>query len=107
MPAPKSVIRAGAALIKARRTAVLLATQIDEAIVAIGDATNDLVESHQLKHMQAGEALVLLRQAQTAPGLVMQAHDSVRKAISARGVEEPTDDEIVAVLGGVSAASIR
>ncbi len=107
MPAPKSVIRAGAKLIAARRTAVLLATQIDEAITAIGDATNELVESHQLKHMQAGEALVLLRQAQAAPGLVMQAHDSVRKAISARGVEEPTDEEIVAVLGGVSAASIR
>lgn len=108
MAAPESVVKAGAALIAARFTAIDLAEQIDQAISAIETAADELTATHDLKHMQAGSAYVKLRKAQAAVGLIMDAHNDIRLEIKAAGIPEPTDAQILAVIGtNRKAASIR
>lgn len=98
------VVKAGAALIRARRTAEELDKDIEAAIAAIKDAAVELAPMHGLKLMQAGSAYAKLRQAQAAHGLIMDAHNDVRLAIKSVGLEEPTDAELVSNTG---TASIR
>lgn len=107
MATPESVILAGAALIMARTTAETLEKEVDAAILAIEAAAGELVKSHGLKHMQAGEAYAILREVQGTKGRIMMAHNSVRAAITAAGIPEPTDEEIVKAIGNNRAASIR
>lgn len=104
MAAPDSVVKAGLALLRARRTAEELEKDVEAAIVAIRAAADELVPLHGLKHMQAGSAYAKLRQVQAAPGLVMDAHNDVRLAIGGKGIDEPTDAQLVANAG---TASIR
>lgn len=98
------VVKAGSALIRARRSAEELSKDIEAAIAAIHDAAVELAPMHGLKHMQAGSAYAKLRQAQASLGLIMDAHNDVRLAIKGVGLEEPTDAEI---LGNAGTASIR
>lgn len=102
--AEPSIVKAGAALLRARRAAEELDKDIDAAIVAIREAATELAPIHGLKHMQAGASYASLRQAQMALGLVMKAHDDVRTAIKSVGLQEPTDAELV---GNAGTASIR
>lgn len=104
MAAPDSVVKAGIALIRARRTAEELEKQIDTAIAAIRAAADELVPEYGLKHMQSGSAYAKLRKAQAALGYIMDAHNDVRLAIGEKGIEEPTDAQVVL---GVGTASIR
>lgn len=108
MAAPDSVVKAGAKLIEARFTALDLADQLQDAIAAVMASADELTGTHDLKHMQLGSAYAKLRQAQAAAGLIMDAHNDLRLQIKAAGIPEPTDAQIVAVIGtNRKATSIR
>ncbi len=96
---PAEVIHAGAALIKARRSAESLSAAVDLAVAALGPAVDVMTKEHGAKRMQAGATLALLRQAQMAHGLVMDAHDKLRAVLAECDVAEPTDRQILAALG--------
>ena len=94
---PDEVIAAGRALIDARKCAWKLSELIDEALAQLEPAVDHMVKVHGAKRMQSGEALVLLREAQTAVGKVMMAHQSLRQVLVGCDVEEPTDDQVASI----------
>lgn len=94
---PDEVIAAGRALIVARKTAWQLSMEIDSALAMLYDAVNVVTAKHGAKVMQAGEAYTKLRKAQTAYGLVMEAHDSLRAVLIECGIDQPTDAQIASI----------
>lgn len=99
---PAEVVRAGARLVALRRLAKRLEDAIDEALPDIQEGINCVVDKHGAAYVQAGEAKTLLRTAQTAAGLIMQAHNSLRLVLVERGIAEPTGDQIITLLAEAS-----
>lgn len=96
-PTPDSVIDAGTALVRARRTAWQLESDIAAALEAVEAATQEMVRAGA-KEMQAGAARARLYQAAMAYGLIGEAHDSLRAVIGQLGYSEPENDKILARL---------
>jgi len=113
---PQEVVRAGAALVRLRRMAKQLEDAIDQEMPAIQAAIVHVCDCHGAKYVQAGEAKVSLRLAQTAPGYIMQAHNALRLVLGECGINEPSDKQIIACMSddeqgeekpGAEPASIR
>lgn len=51
------------------------------------------------KKMQYAEARIHLLEARKAAYHVMMAHDSLRKSLKECGVAEPTDDDLISIVG--------
>ena len=98
-PCPTSVKFAGAQLVKARRMAADLTKQISIAYDAVKATEADMVPKGA-KCMEYGPALKNLAQAAMAEGLIGEAHNFLRVPLARLDVEEPTDADIVVVLGG-------
>lgn len=96
-PAPDSVVTTGKALILARKSAEHMSDLINDALAALETAIDDMVKGHGAKAMQAGECIQLLREAQRSHGLVMQAHNSLRKVLIDCDVEQPTDAQVLSI----------
>ena len=97
---PDSVKLAGARWVKARRTARVLAGEIDDALKATKRAGKEMKEEHGMRIMELGIAFREGRLAQAAEGHVAAGHNSLREMLGKCGVEEPTDDDIIVILGG-------
>ena len=95
-PVPTEVIECGKALIKARKSASNMSADIDAAIAALHPAIDATVKLGA-KGMQAGVALEKLRKAQSALGLVMQAHNSLRQVLVELDIEQPTDAQVLSI----------
>lgn len=93
---PEAVIEAGRALLIARRTAMHLSMQVDDAVKLMTAAVPVMVE-HGAKVMQMGDALARLRHAQSAFGEIMAAHESLRLVLVACDVAEPTDEQVASI----------
>lgn len=106
---PPEVIAAGAALVHIRLRAAALADEIDTALPTIRKGIAAVVDGHGAKNMQAGTAIRKLRELQGGEGLAGEAHDSLRKVLAEVDIAEPTDAEIKAFIGDLTArvASIR
>ncbi len=96
-PVPPEVVEAGRALIVARKAAYALSEAIDAACAALGPAVDVMTKDHGAKHMEAGQAYANLRIAQSAYGLVMEAHESLRQVLGKHDVESPTDDQVASI----------
>lgn len=96
-PCPQEVIDTGRALIQARKLAEAMSGKIDEAIPLLEKAVAVMVNDGGAKAMQAGAAFVRLRQAQTAFGLIMEAHESLRRVLEECDVEQPTDAQVASI----------
>ncbi len=96
-PVPDSVVATGKALILARKSAEHTSDLINDALAALESAVDDMVKDHGAKAMEAGECIQLLREAQRCHGLVMQAHNSLRKVLAERDVEQPTDAQVLSI----------
>ncbi len=96
-PTPNEVIETGKALIKARKSAALMSEHVDEAIGKLHAAIAVMTKDHGARAMQAGEALTKLRKAQTALGLIMEAHNSLRCVLTECDVEQPTDAQVLSI----------
>jgi len=103
---PESVVRAGSRLVRLRRLAADLESEIDASLpdirAAIAEVT-DKKNGYGAKQTQAGETLALLRSAQTAPGNIAHAHDILRGVLGLCGIAEPTDEQIVETISTLSA----
>lgn len=93
---PKSAINAGAHLVKLRRMGADVEAQRRIAYDAVKAAQADIPES---KVMQMGTALKNLSAIGAVEGLAGEAHNSLRTVLVECGYSEPTDAEIMAVLG--------
>lgn len=100
---PAAVVLAGARLMKLRKMAAALEAEIDAAYPDIKAAVFDVVMNHSARVAQAGEAFVLLRQAQTAHGNIAHAHDVLRRVLVECGIAEPTNEQVVAIISEMSA----
>ncbi len=96
-PVPDSVVSTGKALILARKSAEHTSDLINDALAALEHAVDDMVKDHGAKAMQAGETIQLLRDAQRCHGLVMQAHNALRRVLTECDVEQPTDAQVLSI----------
>lgn len=96
-PCPDEVVETGRALIKARKLAESMSDNIGIAIAELGEAINVMVKDHGAKAMQAGSAIAKLRQAQAAYGLIMDAHNDLRKVLAECDVDAPTDAQVASI----------
>ena len=96
-PCPPEVVEAGKALVAARLAARFLSTEIDTALAALEPAINVMTKDHGAKRMEAGSAYAKLRIAQSAYGLVMEAHESLRQVLVKWDVEPPSDEQVASI----------
>lgn len=96
-PCPDEVIETGKSLIKARKAAALMSEQIDDALGKLHGAIEVMTKNHGARAMQAGEAFTKLRKAQSALGLIMEAHNSLRCVLTECDVEQPTDNQVLSI----------
>ena len=97
---PDKTVFAGAQSMKLRRLAEKTAAQALIAYQAAQDAIPDLVMQGGAKNMEFGEGLALLLEVAKCHGTAMQAHDSFRKVLVRCDISQPTDDDIIGILGG-------
>lgn len=97
---PGEVKDLGANLVKARRMASDLAAQLIACYQKV-DAAEDAMVKLGAKRMESGEGRELLLQAAACDGLIRQAHNSFRATLARCDVEEPSDSDIVSILGPV------
>jgi hypothetical protein len=95
---PKEVQFAGAQLVKLARMMEEVEAQRRITEDAIR-ATHAVLKSSGAKWAMYGTALKNIGMLACGEGLVREAHNSLRLALGDMGFAEPTDDEIVALLG--------
>lgn len=98
-PCPDKTKAAGAQLLKARRAQEKARDETLKAHKMAEDAIPDLISIGGAKAMQFGEGLNHLLDAAKGYGHVMQAHNSFRAILGCCGIEEPTDEDLVVILG--------
>jgi len=100
------VHKCGGALVKTRhildKSAEKGVASIDETLKEL-EASMSEMKKHGWRKMQYATALRKLNEARaaliSAPLLVMEAHDSLRCHLDACGIAEPTDEELVPIIG--------
>ena len=100
------VHQCGGALVVARHTADKAADKvvadIDKTIASLNGSMPEMKKLGWRK-MQYATALRKLNEARaaaiSAPLLIMEAHDSLRKCLAEYDIAEPTDDELVSIIG--------
>lgn len=90
-PCPDLVKKAGAELLLAVRLGEKFADQVRKAMTAV-NATRPELLAAGCRNMEYGEGMRHLLEAQMAPFIVQQAHNSFRLGLGAAGFKEPDDD---------------
>jgi hypothetical protein len=94
-PCPKSVIEAGALLVKCRIEAGALADNLIRARAAVKASAPDVMAGGALE-MEMGPALDLLMEAARCEGLISSAHNWLRHVVTGNGFAQPTNEQILA-----------
>lgn len=94
-PCPKSVIEAGALLVKCRIDAAALVDNLIRARAAVKASAPDVMAGGALE-MEMGPALEMLMEAARCEGLISGAHNSLRHVLAANGFAQPTNEQIMA-----------
>ena len=92
-PCPDTVKEAGAQLLLAVRLGEKFAAQVKKAVDAV-NATRPELLAAGCRNMEYGDGMRHLLEAQMAPFIVQQAHNSFRLGLGAAGFEEPADDDL-------------
>lgn len=93
-PCPQSFIEVGAASVVLRHALMDLAPYYTALAKAL-EAAHDDMKKHGIARMEIAAGELLVAEASTAPLKVMCAHDSWRAMLERRGVDTPTDAQIL------------
>jgi hypothetical protein len=94
-PCPKSVIDAGALLVKCRIDAAALVENLIRARAAVKASAPDVMVGGALE-MEMGPALDMLMGAARCEGLISGAHNSLRQVVTGNKFAQPTNEQIMA-----------
>lgn len=91
---PKEFIDTGALMVRARIEADVSAKRAEQAINTLTDVAMPKAREYGVKDAQIGRAIGLLRQAQMAPALIAEAHESLQNILAGCDVDQPSNDQI-------------
>jgi len=94
---PEEVVKAGQALMKARRSAAKLEGEVLDALAKVRGATKHMVDHHDALDMQSGEAEKLLLELVAALPNVKVAHNSLQAPMHDCNVKTPTNEQLKSI----------
>lgn len=98
MDKPECVIKCGGALVNLRHFLEKAGDLFDKVDAEL-TASEPEMKKRGWKKMQYAEARIHLLEARKAAFHIMMAHDSLRKSLKECGIAEPTDDDLIGIVG--------